>query len=138
MSDTSDVDAAVINRLLGDATLTTLMPGGVYWGVASHGKTQFVIVSQVIHTDVPMLQGTAFESVLYLVKAVELTTSGANIVAAARRINELLDHVTFAVTGYGFMNSARIERVRDTEVDEMNPDQRWQHRGGRYEVTVSR
>ena len=112
------------------------MPDGVYWDVAAHGKTRFVIVSQVLHEDAPMLQSTAYESFLYLVKAVELTTSGANIIAAADRINVLLHQANFSVTGYTLMSSVRTERVRFTEVDEENKDVRWQHRGGRYEVTV--
>jgi hypothetical protein len=137
MADSSQVDAAVIGRLLGDATLSSLMSDGVYWDVAAHGKTRFVIVSQVDHSDEPMLQGTAYERFLYLVKAVELSTSGANISAASARIQTLLHDATFAVTGYGLMVSRRVERVRYTEVDEVDRDIRWQHRGGQYEVMVS-
>lgn len=137
MPDSSDVDAAVVSRLLHDVTLAGLLPDGVYWDVAAHGKTRFVIVSQVIHEDTPMLQADAYEVFTYLVKAVELTTSGANIGAAAARIQTLLNNATFPVTGYGLMSSHRIERVRYTEVDDENADLRWQHRGGRYEVWVS-
>ena len=63
------------------------MPDGVYWDVVEHGKTRFVIVSQVIHEDVPQQLSTAYEEFTYLVKAVELATAGANILAAADRIN---------------------------------------------------
>lgn len=137
MPDSSAVDAAVIGRLLADGTLQGLMPDGVYWDVAPHGKTKFVIVSQVIHEDVGMMQGTAFERFTYLVKAVELTTTGANITAASARINALMDQASFTIAGYGLMASYRIERIRFTEVDETNADLRWQHRGGNYEVYVS-
>ena len=70
---------------MADATLMALMPDGVYWDVARQGATRFVIVSQVFHLDVPMHGQTAYEQVTYLVKAVELATSGANIQAAACR-----------------------------------------------------
>lgn len=137
MADTSDIDAAVVGRLLADATLMALMPDGVYWDVAKQGATRFVIVSQVFHLDAPMQATTAYEQVTYLVKAVELATSGANIQAAAARINVLLHDTTFTVTGYSLMNSQRIERVRYVDPDPEDPDVRWQHRGGRYELTVS-
>ena len=113
------------------------MPDGVYWDVAAHGKTKFVIVSQAFHDDTASFSSDAYERFTYLVKAVELATSGANIGAAAVRIQTLLHNVTFAVTGYGLMSSYRVERVRYTEVDAENADLRWQHRGGRYEVWVS-
>jgi hypothetical protein len=137
MPDSSAVDAAVISRLVNDATLQGLMPDGVYWDVAAHGKTRFVIVSQVIHEDEAMFDGDAFERFTYLVKAVEKTTTGANIQAATARIQTLLHRATFLVTGYGLMSSRRVERIRYTEVDEVNADVRWQHRGGRYEVWCS-
>ena len=99
MSDTSMVDAAIIARLLNDATLQALMPDGVYWDVAAHGKTRFVIVSQVIHEDVPQIASTAYERITYLVKAVELATAGANILAAANRIHQLLHDVVVECDG---------------------------------------
>lgn len=137
MADSSDVDAAVVGRLIADAQLAALMPDGVYWDVARQGSTRFVIVSQVLHQDVPMQGSTAYEQFTYLVKAVELATSGANIQAAAARINALLHDATFSVTGYGLMLSQRVERVRYVDPDPEDPDVRWQHRGGRYELTVS-
>jgi hypothetical protein len=136
VADSSDVDAAIVGRLLADATLTSLMPDGVYWDVARHGSTRFVVVSQVFHQEVPMFGATSYEQFTYLVKAVELATSGANIQAAAVRIQTLLHDATFAVTGYGLMNSQRVERVRFVDPDPEDPDIRWQHRGGRFEVTV--
>ena len=137
MPDSSAIDAAVIQRLSSDATLTSLMPDGVYWDIAPHGKNRFVKVSLVIHEDEAMLQGDAYERVTYRVLAVELATSGSNSIAAAARINTLLHNATFAVTGYGLMACHRIERHRVTEADEENADVRWQHRGGDYEVWVS-
>ena len=142
MPDSSAIDAAVIQRLSSDATLTSLMPDGVYWDIAPHGKNRFVKVSLVIHEDEAMLADEdgdkdAFERVTYRVLAIELATSGSNSIAAAARINGLLHNQTFPVTGYGLMSSHRIERHRATEADEENADVRWQHRGGDYEIFVS-
>lgn len=136
-SDSSNVDAAVVNRLLTDPTLTALMPDGVYFDVGPIGKNRFVIVSQVVHEDANQFGGSAYERFTYLVKAVENSSSGANVKAAAQRIHTLLQDATYTVTGYGLMVSQRVERIRFTEVDEVNSEIRWQHRGGNYEIWCS-
>lgn len=141
MPDSSEVDAALSAKLLSDAALTALMPDGVYFDVAAHGKTKFVIISLLSGLDGRMFSGRAMETLVYLVKAVALETTGANVKAAAARIDVLLSGTnteggTLTVTGYGLMDMRRIERVRYTEVDESN-DARWQHRGGHYELWVS-
>ena len=138
MPDPSEVDAAIVAKLAGDATLLALMPDGVYVDVAPSGKTQFVIVSLATHHDEPMINsGTAFELSQYLVKAVEQSNSGTTVKTAAARIDALLQHVALTITGYSHAITRRAERVRYTEVDEVNRDIRWQHRGGRYDVMVS-
>lgn len=138
MADPSAVDVAVIGRLLADPVLTGLMPHGIFWDVANQGAKRFVIVSLVPAGDVvPMFGGTAYERTLYLVKAVEDASLGANVGPAAARIDALLHDQTFAVTGYGLMNCQRTDRLRVTEVDPANADARWQHRGGYYEVVTT-
>lgn len=138
-SDSSNVDAAIVETLQGDATLAALLPDGVFIDVAPANKTRFVIVSQVIHEDHYALNDqAAFEQFLYLVKAVARDSSaGTPVKAAAVRINELLQFQPLTVTGYDHMLTRREERVRYTEVDSENPETRWQHRGGRYAVFVS-
>jgi len=137
VADPAEVDAAIVTHLANDATLAGLLPDGVYMDIAPSGKTQFVIVSLVIHEDNYMLGGEAFEKALYLVKAVDKSTSGSIAKAAAARIQTLLQDVPLTITGYTHMLTQREERVRYTEVDESEPDTRWQHRGGRYAVFVS-
>ena len=137
MSDSSDVDNALIAKLIADAPLTALMPDGVYFDEAAPGKTKFVIVSLVTSFDTPMLRARAFEEATYLVKAVALSTSGGDVKSAAARIDTLLDGGTLTVSGYSLMYMQRVERLRMTEVDAVDPSIRWQHRGGHYEVMVS-
>jgi hypothetical protein len=140
MSDSSDVDAALMAKLQGDATLAALMQPGVFvfMDEAPAGSTKFVIVSLVIGTDEPMFGGTAFEDALYLVVARELSTVAVKTIkAAAARIHALLHMGTLAPIGYGFMVMRRVERVRATEVDSVDSSIRWQHRGGRYQVMVA-
>jgi hypothetical protein len=136
-ADTSALDAAVIALLSGDAALMALMPGGVWWDLAN-ASTDFVIVSEMDHSlDYTIGPGTALENVLYLVKAVTRDTSGTAVRDAAQRIFELLQDATITVTGYHPSASVRrVRRIRYTELDE-ETNQRWQHRGGHYEVRIT-
>lgn len=135
-ADASEVDAALSSKLVNDAALTALMPGGVFFDIAAHGPTKFVIVSLLDHSDVYMYQGSAYERSIYLVKAVALSSTGADVKAAAARIHTLLQDGALSPVGYSVMVVQRLERVRYTEVDE-DTDARWQHRGGQYEILVS-
>lgn len=136
--DSSLVDDALVQKLLNDSQLKQLMPDGVYWDEAKTGAKRFVIVSLVDENDVATMdKGRSIEDALYLVKAVELASSGANIRAAAKRIDQLLDDGTLSIDGYELMSISRDSRVRSTEVDEVDPTIRWQHRGGRYRVQVA-
>jgi hypothetical protein len=137
MPDPSNVDAAIIALLAGDATLTALMTDGVYMDVANSGATKFVIVSLSTHEDEYVFEGSAFERSQYIVKAVERSNSGTNVKAAAARIHTLLQDQPLTITGYKHSLTRRAERIRYTEVDEVDNDIRWQHRGGRYDVMVS-
>lgn len=136
MPDSGDIDAALSQRLLSDPALAALMPDGVYYDVAKHGAQRFVILSLISGEDVPMFRARAYEDGLYLVKAVALSTTGADVKAAAARIDVLLDGQDLTIAGYAVMRLARVDRVRYVEVDE-DTDARWQHRGGHYALTVS-
>src|SRR5678816_383390 len=135
--DSSLIDNALIAKLGADATLLAICTNGVYWDEAPSGSTKFVIVSLVDELDEPQFQGRAYEDALYLVKAVALSTSGADIKAAAARIDVLLEDQTLTVAGYTHMVMNRESRVRITEVDDIDPSIRWFHRGGNYRVQQS-
>ena len=138
MSDSSDVDAALVAKLQGDATLAALTPDGWYIDAAPPGKKQFGIVSLVDEHDTPIFEGRGSEDALYLVKAVELSTVAAkNIKAAAARIDALLELGTLTIAGYQLLVMRRVERIRMTEVDAVDAAIRWQHRGGRYQVMAA-
>jgi hypothetical protein len=141
-SYSGEIDSALIAKLLADATLAALMPDGVFYELASAGMTRFVIVKLMAHSVTRQFGGRAFESPLYLVKAVELGTGTVNTKAAAARIDVLLDGPTGAgstltVPGYGTAQTGLEEYVRYTEADPENADARWQHRGGLYTVFAS-
>src|SRR5262249_27783673 len=94
LPDTSDIDGALVSKLLNDTTLAGLMPDGVYYGLATTTPTgkppqRFVLVSQIVCDDVgqfgPAQGRCAYQDLRYLVKAVELSSVGNNIKAAAAR-----------------------------------------------------
>src|SRR5207247_8877428 len=137
MPDSSPVGAALVAHVLSEDTLAGLMPHGVYFDEAAQGATKFVIVSLVDEHDELMFGGRAFEEATYLVKAVALSTSGADVKTAAARIDLLLEGQPLTVAGYTHLTTRRESRVRMTEVDGVDASIRWQHRGGRYRVLVS-
>lgn len=138
MADSSDIDAALVTKLQADATLATLMPGGVWMDEAPPGAQQFVIVHLEDEHDEPMFGGRAFEEALYLVEAREFSKVAVkNIKAAAARIDALLEQGTLTIAGYGLARLARESRVRFPEPDSTDPSLRWERRGGFYRLVVS-
>ena len=137
MADSSVIENALIAKLLADATLMALTTDGVYFDEAAPGKTKFVIVSLVDEHDEPMFGSRAFEDALFMVKAVALSTAGMNIQTAAARIDTLREQGTLTASGYSLMALRRESRIRQTEVDDLDPSIRWQHRGGLYRVVMS-
>lgn len=138
MADSSDIDAALVVKLGSDAALLALCPNGVYFDEAPPGATRFVIVSLADEQDEDVEGGTAYEDGLYQVEARMLSTiSGANIKAAAARIQALLHDQSLTVSGYTYMTCHRESRIRLTEVDDQDNSIRWFRRGGNYRVQMS-
>lgn len=142
MSDSWDIDAAVIATLQADATLKTLCPDGVWYSRAAAGLKRFVIVSIAEPRDASTFGGRAIEIVTYLVKAVGWSDifTVANQRAAAKRIDELLHDATLTPNGYVFMDCVRDDdqpRVRYDEPDAVDASKAWRHGGGHYRVRVT-
>jgi hypothetical protein len=138
MADTSDICAALIAKLGSDAQLLALCPNGVYRDEGYPGMTRFVIVSLMAGEDIGVFGKRAIEAGVYLVEARMLSTvAGANIKAAAARIDALLEDQPLTVAGYTWMTLHREEPIGFTEVDAIDPSIRWFRRGGRYRLEMS-
>jgi hypothetical protein len=138
--DSSAIDIALLMLLEQDASLLAVMPDGVWWEVAPPGAERFVVVSLLHESDTPGFDGRVIEEALYLVKAVALSTiptASQDVRAGAARIDELLERATLLAEGYTAMLLERRERVRDAEIDEVDENIRWLHRGGHYAVVMS-
>jgi hypothetical protein len=133
VADSAAIEAAVIAKLNGDATLLTTATDGAYFGVTPNGVTAAVVVTRQA-SEVPRVFGSiGWEKVLLLVKAVMRTTDPASARTAAARIDVLLDDVALSITGYRHMRTLRVESVRYAEIDD-DTDEQWQHAGARYEI----
>ena len=140
MPNSGDIDSALLAYLGSDAQLLALCPNGAYYGEAPPGMTRFVIVQMLTEFDEGVFQTRAIEDALVMVEARGLIEPGKpqpNMKAAAARIDELLEGGTLTVAGYNTMHIHREERIRDIEVDDENPDIRWDRRGGHYRVQMS-
>lgn len=137
MPDSSAIDNALMAKLGADATLLAICTNGVYWDVAPPGSTKYVLVSLVDELDEPQFGGRAYEDVLYRVRAIALSTAGANLQQAAARIDALLEDGALSVSGYTHMVMYRESRIRETEPLEDDPTKFWFHRGGEYRVQMS-
>ena len=143
MADSSAVDTAVITHLASDATLATLLPGGVHFGLAPQGKTAFALVTIDETADVAVFAETAaarraIEVITYAVAAVVQTSAMGPATQAAARIDALLADQPLTVPGYGWLSTVRVDRIRDPgELDPSDKSIRWQHHGGRYRVQVA-
>jgi hypothetical protein len=142
--DSSDLDNALVAKLSSDPELLSLMPNGVYFSLAPEKSTQYVLVSLAESEDVPMFGGRAFETYVYAVKAVELSTVATrNIKAASARIDAILDPpppappLALTIPGYSLKLSRRRDRIRYEEIDEVDRSIRWSHRGAEYVVWVA-
>lgn len=140
MSDSGAIDNALLAKLGADSALLAFVPDSVYLDEADADAKRFVIVSLVEETDERRFEGRSHEDARYMVKAVGLSTvtTRANIREAAARIDALLDGGTLTVPGYGLMAMYRESRLTpQVEVDDVNTEIRWFHRGGIYRVLMS-
>jgi hypothetical protein len=135
MASTWDIDNALVAKLIGDAQLTALAPHGVWRNTAPQGSTRFVEFELVGGTVEGMFGGRAFDHPTYRVMYVEKSSSDLNAIAAAKRIQALLDWQDLIVAGYGQVKFELTEPIGYPDIDEANA--RWQRFGGLYEVTAA-
>lgn len=138
MIDANEIEKALIGKLSGDPTLAGLLPDGVYYDTALQGSTRFVIVSLSTSRGLYEINdGETLRAFIYLVKAVALGTSGTTVAQADRRIQELIDRQPLPLppaAGAELMVARWVDRIRYSETV---ANETWQHRGGRYEITVT-
>jgi len=136
--DATEVERALIGKLAADAALAASLPDGVFYDLAPIGSTKFAIVSLSTSRGLYELNDAeTLRTLVYVVKAVVLGTSSTNVAAADKRMQELIDRQPLNLppeAGATLMVARWVDRIRYTET--ANNDT-WQHRGARYEITVT-
>lgn len=139
MINPNELEKAILTMLGADAELAALLPDGVYWDLAPIGADAFVSVSLSESRGLPEFGDVdTYRAFTYLVKAVARGTSSSPTAAADARLQALLDGALIplpAAAGATMMIARWIDRVRYTETTAAA--ETWQHRGGRYEMTVT-
>jgi hypothetical protein len=134
----TEVERALISKLAADATLSTLLPDGVFYDVAPIGSTKFAIVSLSTSRVLDELaDAETFRALIYIVKAVALGSGSDTVAAADFRIQEIVDRQPLNLppaAGASLMVARWVDRIRYTEIAN---GEAWQHRGARYEITVT-
>lgn len=134
------VRRAVYNKLAGDTTLTGLLaapPTGyaksIYHDQAPDGATYPFIVfgkNSGTPTDAFKKPG-AFETDIWLVKAVDKNTSADTAEAIAARIQTLLNDATLTISGKTHLY---LRRQSDVEYPELASGVLYRHAGGLYRL----
>jgi len=138
MINATDVERALIGKLTADPALAAALPDGVYYDLAPLGSTRFVIVSLSSSRALYEINdGETLRAFIYVVKGVALGSASDAVAAADKRIQELIDRQPLDLppeAGATLMVARWVDRIRFTE--NANNDI-WQHRGARYEITVT-
>jgi len=135
--DRAAIDDALVAALAGDAALAGLMPDGVWFDQAPPNARQFVTIALFDGEDVATFGGRALDDALYVVQAIGLNTSPETVLAAAARIDAVLEHAELEVAGAVCMAIYREQPIRYHEPADVEPNVRWHHCGGHYRVQFS-
>ena len=124
------LEAALYAKLSGDATLTTLAPGGVWRGIAPLGTTGVVVVfSQISSIDAYTLADRATSTHNYMVKAIAPGETATPAWDAAARIDALLTDQPMTLSSGSVMS---VRRERTMTLTENDGGEEYQHAGGYY------
>jgi hypothetical protein len=115
------IDTGLVSYLSGDATLSGLLTGGVYFATEPDTPTfPFAQVMLLSAKDVREFRRRSWEECRYVILVVgDGSTSLSTIRQACARIDVLLDGGTFAISGYTLMKSERERRYAGlVQIDE--------------------
>lgn len=135
----NEVDAAVYARLSGDATLSALIPGGVWRMLAPEGTIGAYAVFQLVSAEADQrtlgTSGPAIARLLYQVKVIEKGSSASNAKTALARVDTLLDDYTLSLSPNYLLVSRRESRIPDT-VERLDNEEVYQSVGASYRIEV--
>lgn len=136
---------AIVLHLQADAAVIALATGGIYPGLPPEADQTFPFISvtaqkapkpeRVFRGGGTAAQEIAFEDAAYLVKAIDQSTSPADVAAINAAIRTSLDGAAVSVTGYSLLT---VQWMGDVQYDEHQAGQTYQHEGGIYRIWASK
>lgn len=129
-----EVEQMIYSTLAGDATLSSLAPGGVWRGIAKQGTTGvFVVFNLQGEADIYTMGVRAMLDGVYQIKAVQAGTSASAVWDAAERIDALFTDASLTCTNGTVLLSRRQQIISYTETD---GGEMYQHVGGLFSIIV--
>lgn len=137
----SGIDAALVDYLLADATLTSLMPDGVHFDEASGpgatglGCQRFIVLRALNPEDIGVFAQAGYQLLAYEIRAIghSNVTDEPTMSTVAEALHARLEMAQLTVAGYpGGVTLERSRRIRTKEPDPVSKDWCWYHRGGFY------
>lgn len=127
------VDAALVQHLAADTTVSTLATGGVWFGTAPPEATfPHVVANRRLSGDDGVLSGDSTVVAEYLVKAVDKSTSVLTVGQLEEACRRRVEDDPFTAAGTNVMAAYRIQTVGPYQ--EFDGETVYQHRPGVYEV----
>lgn len=136
MVSTKAVRTALYTKLNVAAVTTPLGSGSaslVHAVASPTAAYPLVIFNKQAGTPTDRFQGLAFDSHIWLVKAVARGTTSSSAEDIAKAINDLLHFGTLTITGGTLMHMARTS---DVDYVETSGDQTYRHHGALYRLVV--
>ena len=132
---------AIVQHLQGDPSVADLATGGIHPGFPPEMDADgtlpdslypfITVTAQKAPVGEWAFQEVAFEDAVYLVKAIDKSTSGAVVADINAAVRVSLNLATLTITGYASMG---VMWLRDVQYDEIDGSQQYQHEGGLYSL----
>jgi hypothetical protein len=125
----SALRSAIVQKLQATGAITALATGGVYPGLPPEDAATFPFISvtaQRAPQAEQVFQEIACEDAIYLVKAIDQSTSPKRVSDLNALIRATLDRATITITGYSSLGALWLGNV---EFDEEVDGQIYQHEG---------
>lgn len=125
---------AIVLHLQADSNVTDLATGGIYPGLPPEADQQFPFISVTAHKAPAAnwaFQQVAFEDAVYLVKAIDRSTSSKVVSDINAAVRASLNLATLTITGYSSMG---VMWIGDVQYDDLEDTEQFQYEGGLYSL----
>lgn len=133
----NQIRAAIVAKLQADAAVVAAAMGGIWAGLPPEEAESFPFVTVTTQTPAAVarvFQEVSHEEAVYLVKAIDRSSSAAAAASLAALCRTALDYQDITITGYSLIG--KVVFLQAIEFDEVDDGITYQHQGGLFEVYV--